>query len=87
MLWVVGNIYTLFLTGLYYDAQEIIPFVQGDFRWDRVDNTVSKFNSETEVRALLEGQFLAKRAHAEDLGFVIGLLFLCIYGGCDIYSS
>lgn len=29
-----------------------------------------KFNGkEIEVRALIEGQFLAKRAHAEDLGF------------------
>uniref|UniRef100_A0A1B6HDA3 Xylulose kinase n=1 Tax=Homalodisca liturata TaxID=320908 RepID=A0A1B6HDA3_9HEMI len=58
--------------GLYYDAQEIIPFVQGDFRWDRANNPVTKFNNDTEVRALLEGQFISKRAHAEDMGFVIG---------------
>lgn len=63
-------------TGLYYDFQEIIPFEQGDFRWDRADNAVSKFNNETEVRALLEGQFVAKRAHAEEFGFTIGLYTL-----------
>ncbi|XP_054281168.1 xylulose kinase-like [Macrosteles quadrilineatus] len=58
--------------GLYYDAQEIIPFVQGDFRWDKSNSSVTKFTPETEVRALLEGQFIAKRAHAEDLGFIVG---------------
>jgi len=58
--------------GLYYDVQEIIPFAQGDFRWDKSNNAVSKFSPETEVRALLEGQFIAKRAHSEDLGFVVG---------------
>ncbi|KAG8330812.1 hypothetical protein J6590_054100 [Homalodisca vitripennis] len=64
--------YVYVCTGLYYDAQEIIPFVQGDFRWDRANNAVTKFNNDTEVRALLEGQFISKRAHAEDMGFVIG---------------
>lgn len=59
--------------GFYFDAQEIIPFVQGDYRFDRSDSSVSKFASnENEVRALVEGQFIAKRAHAEDLGFVVG---------------
>ncbi|XP_075231647.1 xylulose kinase-like [Lycorma delicatula] len=59
--------------GLYYDSQEIIPFVQGDFRFDKAGSSVSKFTSpEFEVRALIEGQFLARRAHAEDLGFSVG---------------
>ncbi|XP_046682391.1 uncharacterized protein LOC124368908 [Homalodisca vitripennis] len=62
------NVYSLVCI---MDAQEIIPFVQGDFRWDRAYNAVTKFNN-TEVRALLEGQFISKRAHAKDMGLVIG---------------
>lgn len=34
---------------------------------------MKKFSSAAmEVRALIEGQFIAKRAHVEDLGFQIG---------------
>jgi xylulokinase len=55
---------------LYYDTWEIIPFVQGDYRVNKANVELFKFNGkEIEVRALIEGQFLAKRAHAEDLGF------------------
>ncbi|KAJ9582738.1 hypothetical protein L9F63_022920, partial [Diploptera punctata] len=56
--------------GLYYDAQEIIPFVRGDYRVNKANVSLSKFQGkEIEVRALIEGQFLGKRAHAEDVGF------------------
>ncbi|PSN58396.1 Xylulose kinase [Blattella germanica] len=56
--------------GLYFDAQEIIPFVKGDYRVNKANVGISKFNGkEIEVRAVIEGQFVAKRAHAEDLGF------------------
>ncbi|XP_069674965.1 xylulose kinase [Periplaneta americana] len=56
--------------GLYYDAQEIIPFVKGDYRFNKANVQISKFNGkEIEVRAVIEGQFIGKRAHAEDLGF------------------
>lgn len=59
--------------GLYYDIQEIIPSVKGDYRVNRANVQLSKFNSkEIEVRALIEGQFLGKRAYAEDLGFSPG---------------
>jgi len=60
--------------GLYYDEQEIIPWIQGDYRFDKNDGPVDRFPSrEIEVKALVEGQFIAKRAHAEQLGYTIGL--------------
>ncbi|OAD52555.1 Xylulose kinase [Eufriesea mexicana] len=59
--------------GLYFDAQEILPFVIGDHRFNKANDEISRYSSkEVEVRALIEGQFVAKRAHAEDFGFVIG---------------
>ena len=33
---------------------------------------VDSFDSSVEVRALIEGQFLAKRVHAERLGYTMG---------------
>jgi xylulokinase len=60
--------------GLYYDEQEIIPWIQGDYRFDKNDEPMDRFPSrEIEIKALVEGQFIAKRAHAEHLGFNIGL--------------
>ncbi|GLH03124.1 Uncharacterized protein GBIM_09033 [Gryllus bimaculatus] len=59
--------------GLYYDVQEIIPFVNGDYRFNKAGIRVNRFSGkEVEVRALVEGQFVAKRAHIEDVGFVVG---------------
>lgn len=59
--------------GLYFDAQEILPFVIGDHRFNKANDEISRYSSkEVEVRALVEGQFVAKRAHAEDFGFAIG---------------
>ncbi|PNF32173.1 Xylulose kinase [Cryptotermes secundus] len=59
--------------GVYYDIQEIIPSVKGDYRVNKANVQLSKFNSkEIEVRALIEGQFLGKRAYAEDLGVSLG---------------
>ncbi|XP_050432024.1 xylulose kinase [Adelges cooleyi] len=58
--------------GLYFDEQEIIPWIQGDYRFDKSDVPMDKFPSrEIEIKALVEGQFIAKRAHAEQLGFKI----------------
>ena len=61
------------LSGLYFDHPEIVPDgVQGDFRFNRNDEAASRFASnETEVRAVVEGQMMAKRLHAERMGFVI----------------
>jgi len=60
--------------GVYYDNPEIIPAgVQGDFRYNKSDEAVKKFISpELEIRALVEGQILAKRVHAEKMGFRLG---------------
>ncbi|XP_050297217.1 xylulose kinase-like isoform X2 [Anthonomus grandis grandis] len=58
--------------GLYYDVQEILPFLKGDFRYNKTQR-VQKFTSlEVEVRACVEGQFIAKRVYAEDFGFEVG---------------
>ncbi|CAG9856227.1 unnamed protein product [Phyllotreta striolata] len=57
--------------GLYYDKQEIIPFLIGDYRFTKT-GCVSKFNSpENEIRAAVEGQFIRIRVYAEDFGFVL----------------
>lgn len=62
-----------FITGVYYDIQEIIPSAKGDYRVNKANVQLSKFSSkEIEVRALIEGQFLGKRAYSEDLGFSSG---------------
>ncbi|GLV44319.1 uncharacterized protein CBL_12385 [Carabus blaptoides fortunei] len=59
--------------GLYYDTQEILPFLSGDHRFNKAGDKISRFSSlEVEVRAVIEGQFIAKRAYAEDMGLKIG---------------
>lgn len=42
---------------------------------------MDQFDAATEIRALIEGQFLAKRVHAENLGYSIGQLVhqICIF--------
>jgi xylulokinase len=58
---------------LYFDMLEILPSIFGDYRYNKSNDEISRYSSkEVEVRALIEGQFVAKRAHAEDFGFVIG---------------
>ncbi|XP_071043346.1 xylulose kinase isoform X2 [Parasteatoda tepidariorum] len=54
--------------GMYFDALEIFPAVVGDYKFNKSNGLVPRFSKEVEVRALVEGQFLAKRIHAEDLG-------------------
>ncbi|XP_028130191.1 xylulose kinase isoform X1 [Diabrotica virgifera virgifera] len=57
--------------GLYYDNQEIIPFLHGDYRFSK-GGRVTKFNSlEVEVRAVIEGQCIRNRAYSEDFGLKI----------------
>ncbi|XP_013775046.1 xylulose kinase-like [Limulus polyphemus] len=58
--------------GMYFDLIEIIPTVYGDHRFNKNGEEVSRFSKEVEVRALIEGQFLAKRVHSENLGFSVG---------------
>lgn len=63
--------------GLYYDEQEIIPWIHGDYRFDKNDAPMDRFPSrEIEIKALIEGQFIAKRAHTELLGYTIGFYIL-----------
>ena len=61
--------------GLYFDTCEIMPKVEGDHRYNKADERVTRYSSkEVEVRALIEGQFVQRRTHAEDFGFTIGHL-------------
>ncbi|XP_072288468.1 xylulose kinase [Eucyclogobius newberryi] len=57
--------------GFYFDVLEILPAAVGVHRFDAHNNKVSSFPAHTEVRALVEGQFLSKRLHAEKLGYTI----------------
>ncbi|KAL0831794.1 hypothetical protein ABMA28_001331 [Loxostege sticticalis] len=56
--------------GIYYDTAEIVPrAVAGRWLYDASGRAVEKLAPQFEARALLEGQALARRAHAEDMGF------------------
>ncbi|KAM9333835.1 xylulose kinase isoform 2-T2 [Pholidichthys leucotaenia] len=57
--------------GFYFDVMEITPSVVGVHRFNCDDEEVSLFGPQVEVRALVEGQFLSKRLHAERLGYSI----------------
>lgn len=58
--------------GIYFEATEITPFAVGIHRFNEKGEKVESFPKDVEVRALLEGQFMAKRAHAEALGYTLG---------------
>lgn len=57
--------------GVYFDTMEITPSAVGVHRLDKDDNEIAGFPPQVEIRAVLEGQFLAKRLHAERLGYKI----------------
>uniref|UniRef100_A0A8C7LDG2 Xylulose kinase n=1 Tax=Oncorhynchus kisutch TaxID=8019 RepID=A0A8C7LDG2_ONCKI len=57
--------------GIYFDAMEITPSAVGVHRFDKENTKVAGFSAQGEIRALVEGQFLAKRVHAEKLGYKI----------------
>ena len=58
--------------GIYYDVAEITPSnACGTFRFNRMDEPVAQFDKPTEIRAAIEGQFLAKRVHAENIGITV----------------
>uniref|UniRef100_A0A8C9YMK9 Xylulose kinase n=1 Tax=Sander lucioperca TaxID=283035 RepID=A0A8C9YMK9_SANLU len=65
--------------GFYFDSMEITPPAVGVHRFDSDDNKVGGDPVE-EVRALLEGQFLSRRLHAERLGYSISKIFLATGG-------
>uniref|UniRef100_A0A0B7A0A0 Xylulose kinase n=1 Tax=Arion vulgaris TaxID=1028688 RepID=A0A0B7A0A0_9EUPU len=58
--------------GVYFDVREIQPFAVGVYRYDNQDRQVDSFSPEVEVRAVLEGQFIARRVHSENAGFQLG---------------
>uniref|UniRef100_A0A8C7NBQ7 Xylulose kinase n=1 Tax=Oncorhynchus kisutch TaxID=8019 RepID=A0A8C7NBQ7_ONCKI len=47
--------------GIYFDAMEITPSAVGVHRFDKENTKVAGFSAQGEIRALVEGQFLAKR--------------------------
>ncbi|ELT90820.1 hypothetical protein CAPTEDRAFT_218878 [Capitella teleta] len=57
--------------GVYYHVREITPNAEGIYRFNAKGEKVKSFDSAVEVRAVVEGQFLAKRVHAENLGYSI----------------
>lgn len=57
--------------GFYFDVMEITPPAVGVHRFSGQNDKVPAFPLDVEVRALIEGQFLAKRIHAEKLGYKI----------------
>ncbi|KAG8573328.1 hypothetical protein GDO81_012363 [Engystomops pustulosus] len=57
--------------GFFFDVMEITPQVVGIHRFNAKNQKVSEFPQDVEVRALIEGQFMAKRIYAERLGYKI----------------
>ncbi|XP_053715108.1 xylulose kinase [Synchiropus splendidus] len=55
--------------GFYFDSWEITPPAVGVHLFDAEDREVSSLSPQLEVRALVEGQFLSRRLHAEKLGY------------------
>ncbi|XP_039699224.1 xylulose kinase isoform X4 [Pteropus medius] len=55
--------------GFYFDVMEITPEITGRYRFSAENCEVSAFPRNVEIRALIEGQFMAKRIHAEGLGY------------------
>ena len=59
--------------GVFFLEEEIIPHAKCVVRIDANDQPVESFSSRaTEIRALIEGQIMAKRIHAERLGYCCG---------------
>uniref|UniRef100_A0A8V1A773 Xylulose kinase n=1 Tax=Gallus gallus TaxID=9031 RepID=A0A8V1A773_CHICK len=57
--------------GFYFDVMEITPEAVGVHRFNSDNQKVLNFPKEVEIRALIEGQFMAKRIHAEKLGYKV----------------
>ncbi|KAH9498196.1 hypothetical protein Btru_007930 [Bulinus truncatus] len=58
--------------GIYFDIMEIQPTAEGTFRFDSCGKEVDSFSPEVEVRAVIEGQFVARRVYAEKVGCLLG---------------
>ncbi|XP_025128798.3 xylulose kinase isoform X3 [Bubalus bubalis] len=55
--------------GFYFDVMEITPEIIGRHRFSAENHEVPAFPRDVEIRALIEGQFMAKKIHAEALGY------------------
>ncbi|KAM9308191.1 xylulose kinase [Gastrophryne carolinensis] len=55
--------------GLYFDVMEITPQAVGLHRFSGQNQKLSEFPKDVEIRAVVEGQFMAKRIYAERLGY------------------
>ncbi|XP_064216201.1 xylulose kinase isoform X2 [Aotus nancymaae] len=64
--------------GFYFDVMEITPEIIGHHRFNTENRKVSAFPGDVEVRALIEGQFMAKRTHAEGLGYRVTASWICL---------
>ena len=76
--------------GMYYDYPEITPHnLHGNYRFNKDNEKVVKFASnEVEARALIEGQFMAKRLHIEKMGFKIQpTTRIVVTGGASVNDS
>ena len=70
--------YISFIPGMYYTLPEITPAIKapGDYRFNKTNDRINgKFaGPQLDARALIEGQFMAKRIHAVKMGLNIGKL-------------
>lgn len=57
---------------IFFSEMEILPLAQGIYRWNKDDEQTSAFEAPHEVRAVVEGQFLAKKLHAKKFGHELG---------------
>ncbi|XP_042014126.1 xylulose kinase 2-like [Salvia splendens] len=85
--------------GFYYKDHEIIPplpvgfhrYVLENFKGDTLDGVketeVTEFDAASEVRALVEGQFLSMRAHAERFGLPSPPKCIIATGGASANDS
>lgn len=59
--------------GLYYTIAEIIPSnIEGCYYFNQDNSPVESLSPSQHARAVIEGQFLSRRIHAEDMGFRFG---------------
>ena len=58
------------IIGMYFFDTEITPGLQGVYLFDRASNPITEVSPEQQVRAILEGQILAKRLHSSSLGYL-----------------
>lgn len=64
--------------GIFFSDVEILPLAQGIYRWNNDGEQMASFDARHEVRAVVEGQFLAKKLHAKRFGHELGRSTLCV---------